>query len=427
MKALAALLIVCGAVNGQVLPVPVKLTAPVQDKNFWLLSMLERNPAVRDAVKKDPALSRIAEKRLTALDKAARTCALDLECYAVALEWSEPQASEAGHALGVLYKSSQAVQTLADGELRSGGMYVRYAALPGDALLEKAWSDSVHGINRMIDVYELGKAPRYPAIDSMTYDVKSDAFKREIQTLTAVMEDDLAGMDLFFSPSLRFALEAMWLNHRDEAGRYEPMESGENAAAFAQAKLVDWNKYPHSAIVVPGAGNDRPGVRLSAAGKLRDEIAAKRFRDGNAPFIIVSGGYVHPSQTEYAEAIEMKRDLMTRFGIPASAIIVDPHARHTTTNMRNAARLMYRYGFPFEKRRSSRPTLHRVRTSRTRTSTRDAWTNWDMCLTGCWGAHPLSIWSSFRCLNLCRSIRRTHWTHKSPWIHSPELSAEDNV
>jgi hypothetical protein len=33
----------------------------------------------------------------------------------------------------------------------------------------------------------------------------------------------------------------------------------------------------------------------------------------------------------------MKHDLMARFGIPADSIIVDAHARHTTTNMRNAA------------------------------------------------------------------------------------------
>jgi hypothetical protein len=59
---------------------------------------------------------------------------------------------------------------------------------------------------------------------------------------------------------------------------------------------------------------------------------------------------VHPNQTEFCEAIEMKRDLMTRFGIPAEAILVDPHARHTTTNMRNAARLMYRYGVPFDRK-----------------------------------------------------------------------------
>jgi hypothetical protein len=101
---------------------------------------------------------------------------------------------------------------------------------------------------------------------------------------------------------LRFALEAMNLNHRHDAGRLEPMESGENKAAFERIRITDWQRYPYSAIVVPGAGNDRPGVGLSTFGKLRDDIAATRFRQAKAPFIIVSGGFVHPSQTEYAEA-----------------------------------------------------------------------------------------------------------------------------
>ena len=41
---------------------------------------------------------------------------------------------------------------------------------------------------------------------------------------------------------------------------------------------------------------------------------------------------------------------MARFGIPEAAILVDPHARHTTTNLRNAARLLYRYGMPFDRK-----------------------------------------------------------------------------
>ncbi len=129
-----------------------------------------------------------------------------------------------------------------------------------------------------------------------------------------------------------------------------PMEAGENSAAFKRIQTVDWARYPYSVIVVPGAGNDSAGVRLSPGGKLRDEIAAKRFRDGKAPFVLVSGGFVHPERTEFSEAVEMKRDLMNRFAIPADAIIIDPHARHTTTNMRNAARLIYRYGIPFGKK-----------------------------------------------------------------------------
>jgi hypothetical protein len=204
-------------------------------------------------------------------------------------------------------------------------------------------------MNRMMAVYGAGTAPRYPEIDGMTYEAASTVWKHDVQILASMLEDDRDSLTLFFSPSLRFAGELMFLNHRDEAGRHEPLEFNDNAAAFRRVASVDWDKYPYSAIVVPGAGNDRTGVQLSPGGKLRDEIAAKRFREGKAPFLIVSGGYVHPERTDYSEAIEMKRDLMTRFGIPAEAIIVDPHARHTTTNMRNAARLIYRYALPFDK------------------------------------------------------------------------------
>jgi hypothetical protein len=155
---IACVALACASLWAQPAPVPLKLTAPVQDKNFYLLSMLERTAAVSDAVKNDPALARMAAERLTALDKASNTCALDLDCYAATFEWSDAQASEAGHALGALYRSSPAMRSLADGQLRSSGMYVRYAKAEGETLLEQAWADCVHGMNHMIDVYELGKA-----------------------------------------------------------------------------------------------------------------------------------------------------------------------------------------------------------------------------------------------------------------------------
>ena len=327
---------------------PLELRAPVQDKNFYLLSALEHTTGARDAVRSDPVLARLAAARLAAMDAA--NCDTDMECTAAAFRWSDRQMEEGGHALAALYRASSAIRALADGPLRASGAYVRYQDLDGPGMLEAAWAECIRGINRAIDVYALGKAPRYAAIDSVMYDAKSDAYRRVIQHLSAVLGDDRANLDLAFTASLRFALELMILNNRDEAGRFEPMEKGENAAALRRAKSIQWNRYPYTAIVVPGAGNDRPGVRLSASGKLRDEIAARRFRDGKAPFILVSGGYVHPNQTEFAEAIEMKRDLMARFGIPEDAIIVDPHARHTTTNLRNAARLLYRYAIPFERK-----------------------------------------------------------------------------
>lgn len=328
----------------------MELKSPTEDKNFYLLAMIDRTPELRKAILADQALTRAAEEHLASLDNAVKSCKTDSACYASALEWTDAQSAEAADALANLYKTSTPIRGFVDGPLKQSGMYVRLNSQPGDELLRQAWLECIHGVNRMIEVYGLGKAPRYPAIDSMTYEAKSENWHNVVLNLAATLEDDRGNLRLFFDPALRFALELMFLNHRDEAGRFEPMEAGENLAAFHKVKSIDWSKYPYSVIVVPGAGNDRAGVRLSAGGKLRDEIAAKRYRDGQAPFILVSGGFVHPERTEYSEAIEMKRDLMTRFGIPADAILVDPHARHTTTNMRNAARLIYRYGLPFDKK-----------------------------------------------------------------------------
>jgi hypothetical protein len=45
----------------------------------------------------------------------------------------------------------------------------------------------------------------------------------------------------------------------------------------------------------------------------------------------------------------MKKDLMQRLHIPEYAILIEPHARHTTTNFRNTARLIFRYQIPSDK------------------------------------------------------------------------------
>jgi hypothetical protein len=45
----------------------------------------------------------------------------------------------------------------------------------------------------------------------------------------------------------------------------------------------------------------------------------------------------------------MKKYLRSAHGIPDEALLVDPHARHTTTNLRNVSRLLYRGGVPTDR------------------------------------------------------------------------------
>lgn len=345
---------------------PLAIQSPVQDKNFYFLSLLERTAAARDAIEKDVLLTRISTERWERIEQA-RNCNSELDCSTMAFHWSEEQISRSADAMADLYKTSPAIQDVTEFALRASGMYVRYESLNGGDLLKIAWADSIRRINRAIEIYGEGKSgtpkQRYAEIDSMLRItkcdgqadpvewVKCDEWRFAVQNLANLLYDDRENLRLPFSPSLRFAVELLVMNQRDEAGRFEPLELGENAAAVRRLKSnsIDWNKYPYSAIVVPGRGPDVSELRLSPLGRVRDEIAARRFLDGKAPFLLVSGGYVHPNQTPFCEAIEMKHDLMTRFHIPEDAIIVDPHARHTTTNMRNAARLIYRYGIPFDK------------------------------------------------------------------------------
>lgn len=321
----------------------------VQDKNFYLLSALEATPEARRLLNSDPALTKLSESKRENLSKATQSCKLDLDCYAAALEWTEPETTAAGERLRDLYRKNDALKRLVDGPLRQSRIFQRYHDKTGDALLSQAWLDAVRGIDNVIDVYGLGRPPRYPQIDSVTYDVKSDSYRQVVRKIAETVQDQESASDLFFDPALRFALYLMDANGRDEAGRLEPLDKGENAAAIRHIASIAWNRFPYSVILVPGAGPDRLGVNLSPSGKMRLILAAKRFREGKAPLILVSGGFVHPLQTPYSEAVEMQKCLIANLGIPAEAILIDPHARHTTTNLRNAARQIYRYGIPFDK------------------------------------------------------------------------------
>jgi len=139
------------------------------------------------------------------------------------------------------------------------------------------------------------------------------------------------------------------INERTEAADYEPMITTVNKAAYDKVRKINWAKYKYSVILVPGGGPDTPERALSEGGIIRCRIAALRYFEGLAPFIVVSGGRVHPFKTKFSEAFEMKKFLIETLKVPESAIIMEPHARHTTTNIRNCARLIFRYGIPTDK------------------------------------------------------------------------------
>jgi len=264
--------------------------------------------------------------------------------------WSDADIARAREAITDLARGST-LTPLVD-EMRRSGLFEHDRALAPEALLVRTWERSAAALNNIVAVYGRGQKPRYPAIDSVSHDVTAESYGRLLNTVVGLLDEQSGDWDLFYQPTLAFALQLLDINWRDEAGRFEPLHQGENAAAYDRVPTIAWTEYPYTAIVVPGSGGDRPDMALAPSGKLRLALAARRFQDRKAPFVLVSRGYVHPNHTKFNEALEMKRSLMRDFNVPENAILIDPHARHTTTNLRNAARIMFRYGIP-----TDRPSL----------------------------------------------------------------------
>lgn len=340
---LLVLLSVCPVAAAEPARRPQSFNDPVQDKNFFVLTQLSTIPQLSNELTLHSLAGNTAARARQALQ-----CA-DLNCYAAAFTLPEGEIADAGQALKELAIRDASIRAVASGPMRESGLFQRYASLNDGELLARAWADAAAGLNYIIGVFAGGKPARSADIDGPGYDIKADGYRRILQSIADVVDDASAQGDAWFQPTLRFAMRLLDANRRNEAGRHEPLDRGENAAALRRFPAIDWSAFPYSAIIIPGSGTTRLDVALSPIGKLRLELAVRRFRRGQAPLLIVSGGYVHPNQTPYAEAIEMKRSLMADFHIAEEAILVDPHARHTTTNLRNAARILYRSSAPFDK------------------------------------------------------------------------------
>jgi hypothetical protein len=318
----------------------LSLSNPVQDKNFYLLSLFQRNREVRKLLSKNERLQNLTANKLEALKQFERC--RDVGCFDQLIRFDGPTIDAVATALQS-FANAPEFKLLAKRDLRPSGVFVKYSRQSDAEMLVAAWKDAAAALNRIISVYCLGKDPRYPAIDKVSFDVSTAAFRDLLRAKTA--EIKFSNDPLFFEPTLNFALKLLEINRRDEAARYEPLEAGENKAAVQSLKHIKWTDYRYSFILVLGSGPS-DSARISPLGAKRADVGAQLFLQHKAPLIILSGGHVHPMQTPYCEAIEMKKYLMEKYKIPAASILVDPYARHTTTNFRNAARLAFRYRIP---------------------------------------------------------------------------------
>jgi hypothetical protein len=321
----------------------------VQTKNFYLLTLLQRNDKVRTALEQDSVLSLMAIKQNKAIARCLAICTT-YKCITDTLKLSGATIDKVSARLAYLYRNSVDLRNLVKDELIPSNCYRQDSAYEAITQLTKAWEQDAKDINHTIDVYANGIPPNYPAIDSISFNVNSPGYIDVVKQTTEKVLQEEGRSRLFFMPGMTAALAFLNVNGRNNAGDYEPMALTVNRAALQKARSINWANYSYTVLLVPGEGPDGDNTPISNGSKNRCRIAAAVYHQSkSAPFIMVSGGKVHPYKTPYCEAVEMKRFLIDSLQIPDSVIILEPHARHTTTNMRNGVRLLMQYNFPLIK------------------------------------------------------------------------------
>ena len=286
----------------------------IQYKSYYLLTLMQELPDLRKAITEDPVLQKLLKDKSDNATAALKNCGQDVSCYANAMKFSEAEILLVDERLKTLYKKENAFGEVVKNHVLPSGCYGLFQDLPAQQLLRKAWEQDAKAINYAIEVYIEGKKPNYPKIDSIAFSSKDKEFPTFISSTIALNRG--SDKKLFFEPSMNFALGALELNNRLEAADYEPMNIGVNQSAIAKIKKTNFKNYKYSVILVPGAGPEDRETELSAGGMIRCRIAAIQYHKGAAPFIVVSGGRVHPYKTKYSEAYEMKKFMVNTLHIP---------------------------------------------------------------------------------------------------------------
>ncbi|WP_300604953.1 TIM barrel protein [Niabella sp.] len=316
------------------------LSPTLAQKNFPLtaqLNDLQTTPAFQSSIQAP------TQGYAASLQQAIQNCT-DKSCMAAAFSLSPELIRQTGDAWVNEYARNARLKAIV-ATLKKTETYYRFHTLKDTAYLRQVWESEAGNINRIFNIYIKGDAPRYPKIDSIRFSAKDKVYPK---TLKDYLVQAAAAVALPATP-FRAAIRVLELNGRYEAARFEPLQSGLNQSPFKQLKKTSWSRYAYSLILVPGLGPEDPVVTLDSGGARRCRAAAELYKKGLAPFIVVSGGNVHPFLTPYNEAVEMKRYLTGVMGVPESAVFIEPHARHTTTNIRNTNRMIYRFKIPANK------------------------------------------------------------------------------
>jgi hypothetical protein len=326
----------------------------VKDRNFYWTTIIENDNNAKSALENNDDLKTFLLNAKQRVSNLVGNNNLTAAQYADALKFSDGEKITISLAIkDILMKSGSAFNELNKNHIEPSGVFNHFKTVTDASRVHQLIVEEILlGINQIIDTYCAGLDPRYPNIDAVSFDVNGAQYKLLLNTLVSDLNNNKDQYKLFYEPFLKFALGVLELNDRDEAGRYFLIQNSENKAAYDYLQTINWNDFDYSMIVVlgdsPNSSGDEPNI--SIGGKVRADHGVELYNQGKAPLIAFTGGHLWPVHTIYSEAIEMKKYVMEKYSIPENRILVDPHARHTTTNMRNIGRQIFRYGIPIDKK-----------------------------------------------------------------------------
>lgn len=310
----------------------------LEAKECYFLSLMRNLPEMESLVKNDPFLQNIA------VDKYKRfSSASTRDEQLSALRFSQEEIVEIGKYLVSAWEKGNSWDQLAEEHLSLSGTYIGCKVESAAELLRSAWKQDATAVNRIIDIYATGTVNAHCDDDVKT--ITDSQLTTCINEIKSVSSSE----GLFFELSLTAVCKILAANEREkEPVLFEPLEENCNELCYKKMKSVDWKKYNYAVIMVPGNGPSDLNTPLDPGGQKRCDLGYNLWLTGKAPFILVSGGRIHPMKTKYCETEEMKKYLIQKKKVPEECIIMEPHARHTPTNFRNVSRILWRH-IPVEK------------------------------------------------------------------------------
>jgi hypothetical protein len=182
----------------------------VESKNYYLLTLFEELPEVRNLFAQDTVLVNIQKNKVTDLNKSLKNCDTSGQCFIDKMRFNDAEIRTIGERLRALYKPGNALDKLVRNNLIPSGTYILFKNLNPQNILVKAWEQDANGVNYAIDVYAAGKKPNYPNIDSISFNIK-DAQNNNIYSknyvallydAASVIAAESNAHQLFFYPSL---------------------------------------------------------------------------------------------------------------------------------------------------------------------------------------------------------------------------------